>query len=168
MALEPESASAEIAPAPDIAPSEVEPNQTPIASSTEGESGETSEPDGSASESSVDSTPKKSGGGVADINFAGEVSIFLADKTAKLRFGNGEKSTVDVIVQIVVEEQILAQSKKITPGYEIQQLALAEGAETLLSAGNCEGCLRFYSYDRETGAKTPVWSDMPVTIAVQN
>lgn len=166
-ALVSESTSVEMALAPDIAPSEVEPNQTLIASSAEGESAGSGKADTSTSEPSADSTAKKSGGGVADISFAGEVSIFLESKMAKLRFGNGESSTVDVIVQIVVEEQILAQSKKITPGYEINQLALAEGATELLSAGSYEGWLRFYSYDQETGARTPVWSDIPITITVQ-
>lgn len=134
---------------PDYAPRGEEINAVPIPDDTGGEKMEAEE-----------------GGGAVSITYGSSVSIILSNKTAALLFANPGKSTQDMVVQVVIQDTILVQSGRITPGTQVTTLDLLEDAEKMLSPGGYEGKLVILYYDQESGEKAIVNTEIPVTISV--
>lgn len=135
---------------PDYAPSEVEANQTPV------------------EDSGGEPMDKEEGGGAVGLGFSKEVTISLRSRKATLYFLNGSTSAMDIVLQIVVQDEVLAQSDRLTPGNQVQTLNLLSGAEKKLTAGGYDGQLVAYYYDRETGKKSNLSTAIPVTVQVTN
>ena len=133
---------------PDYAPQKTEQNQTPI------------EDDKSEKMEAAE------GGGAVSLTYAAEVSIDLSEETAALMFANPNKSTQDIVIQIVVQEQILAQSGTITSGNQITKLDLLDGAVEKLSAGGYDGKFVILYYNPETSEKAVVNTEIPIHITV--
>lgn len=135
---------------PDYAPSAVEANQTPV----EDDSGEPMK--------------KEDGGGAVNLGFSKEVTIDLRSGKTTLYFLNGSTSAMDIVLQVVVQDEVLAQSDRLTPGNEVKTLNLLSGAEKKLAVGGYEGELAAYYYDRETGEKSNLSTVIPVKVWVTN
>lgn len=135
--------------APDYAPLETEAN----AQTLPGDTGER--------------IPSENGGGSVSLTYSNQVSIDLNSKTAQLLFANPGKSNQDMLIQIIVQEQVLAQSGKLTPGHQIVKLDLLEGAATKLSAGGYEGKFMIFYYDQMSGKKSVVCTEIPIKIIVK-
>lgn len=137
---------------PDYAPVEVDPGAKPI----EGEK-ETAKPE------------VTSGGGSVTISFRDDVTYQLSTGTVSLFYQNPSASTHDVVVQIILvrdgAEYLLAQSGRLEPGYQVTSLQRAENAPRL-SAGGYDGKLKLLFYDRETGERAMVDTDIPCTVTV--
>ena len=133
---------------PDYAPQKNEVNQKPI----EGDSNEKME----ASE----------GGGAVSLTYSSNVTIDLSDEKSILMFANPGKSTQDMVVQIVIQEQILVQSGKLTPGNQVTTLDLMDGAAKKLAVGGYEGKFVVLYYHPETGEKAIVNTEIPITVYV--
>lgn len=144
--------------APDHAPSEADPNQTPMAESVSSSSIASGEED----------EEKDDDGGGIDLSYREKVNISIQNKTVDLYFGTGIESSADIILQVVVGDQVLAQSGKLIPGNEIKTLTLLEGVETSLNEGSYEGKMMLYCYSLDTGEKLPIVSVLPVTVIVQS
>lgn len=134
---------------PDYAPREEEINAVPIPDDTSGEKMEAAE-----------------GGGAVSITYGSNVSIILSNKTTALLFANPGKSTQDMVVQVVIQDTILAQSGRLVPGNQVTTLDLLDGADKMLSPGGYEGKLVVLYYDRESGEKAIVNTEIPITISV--
>ena len=134
---------------PDYAPQETEKNQTPI----EGDSGEKME--------------AEEGGGAVGLTYSNKVTIDLSGEQATLMFANPGKSTQDMVVQIVIQDQILVQSGKLTPGNKVTTLDLLDGAAQMLSPGGYDGKFVILYYNPETGEKAVVNTEIPISITVQ-
>ena len=134
---------------PDYAPQETEKNQQPI----EGDTG--------------DKMENPQGGGAVSLSYSTKVTIDLSEEEAKLNFGNPGKSTQDMVVQIVIQDQILVQSGKLTPGNRVTVLDLLEGAAAKLTPGGYEGKFVVLYYDPETGEKAVVNTEIPISVTVQ-
>lgn len=135
---------------PDYAPQKTEQNQIPIEDDTS-EKMEVAE-----------------GGGAVSLTYATEVSIDLSEETAIVLFANPHKSTQDVVIQIVVQEQILAQSGTITPGNQVTKLDLLDGAVGKLSTGGYDGKFVILYYNPETSEKAVVNTEIPIHITVND
>lgn len=117
-----------------------------------------------------DSTDEKleadEGGGAVSITYGSNVSIILSNKTAALLFANPGKSTQDMVVQVVIQDTVLVQSGRITPGTQVTTLDLLDGADKMLSPGGYEGKLVVLYYSEDSGEKSIVNTEIPVTISV--
>lgn len=133
---------------PDYAPKQEEPYQKPI----EGDSGDKMEAD--------------EGGGAVTLTYSDVVSIDLSDKMAILTFANPGKSVQDIVIQLVIQNQVILQSGRITPGHQVTALKLSDGAEKMLSVGGYEGKFIILCYDVDSGEKAIVNMEIPVDITV--
>jgi len=108
------------------------------------------------------------GGGAVSMSYTKNVTIDISEGKAVLNFGNPGESTQDMLVQIVIQDTILVQSGRLTPGHKVSQLNLLEGAAKKLQAGGYEGKLVILFYDQESGEKAMLNAEIPVTINVQD
>lgn len=138
--------------APDYAPQETEEHMETIPGDTGG---------------SAETPDSSGGGGSVSLTYTREVTIDLSDKTAAMLFGNPGKSNQDMVIQIVIQDVVIAQSGTLTPGHQIRNLDLLENAEKLLQPGVYEGKFNVLYYHPETGEKAIVNTEIPVTITVQ-
>lgn len=106
------------------------------------------------------------GGGAVSLTYGSNVSIILSNETAALLFANPGRSTQDMVVQVVIQDTILVQSGRLTPGNQVTTLDLLEGAAEMLSPGGYEGKMVVLYYDPDTGEKAVVNTEIPVTITV--
>lgn len=119
---------------------------------------------GDGDESKLDAP---TGGGAASLLYQKKVAIDLSDKKASLLFGNPTRSTQNMVVQLVVQDNIIVQSGLLTPGNKVTTLDLLNGKESLLKEGGYEGKLIVLCYDPKTGEKAIVNTEIPVDITVK-
>lgn len=110
--------------------------------------------------------PQSEGGGAVSITYAKEVSISLSDKSASLLFANPTKSNQDMVLQLVIDDVVLLQSGKLEPGSMVSTLKLLDGAEKRLTAGGYDGKFLVLFYDRESGERAMINTEIPVTVTV--
>lgn len=134
--------------APDYAPQEIEQNAEDM------------------EDSDKDKLEAPEGGGSVNLMFNDNVNIDLSDNKATLYYGNPYESTQDVLLQIVVQDKLIAQSGRIVPGNLVKKLDLAEGATDILEPGGYDGKLVLSFYNPETGEKATVNTEIPVKITV--
>lgn len=134
--------------APDYAPQELERNAETIAGD---------------SQEKMDAAE---GGGAVSLTYGANVSVILSNQTAALLFANPGKSTQDMLIQVVIQDTVLVQSGRLEPGHQVTTLDLLDGAADMLVPGGYAGSLVVYYYDRETGEKAMINTEIPVTISV--
>jgi hypothetical protein len=98
------------------------------------------------------------------------VTVDLSDNKAELLFGNPQKSNQDIVLQIVVKGQVIVQSGRIVPGNRVKSLGLLADAPVLgagiYSNENCKFVVLYY--DRESGEKSILNTEIPVTVTVRD
>ena len=110
-----------------------------------------------------------SGGGAISLQYVDKVTIDLSDKKAYLTYANPSKSTQNIVLQIVIKGQVIVQSERIEPGYQVRELPLLPGADKMLSEGvYTEAVFKILSYNPETGEKAMVDTQAEITVTVQN
>lgn len=134
---------------PDYAPVENEFHQKPI----EGDNTD-------------DKMEAEEGGGAVSLVYSSYVTIDLSDETATLYFANPGKSVQNMVVQVVIQDEILVQSGKLTPGNEVTTLDLLDGAAKKLAVGGYDGKFVILYYDPDTGERAIVNTEIPVSISV--
>ncbi len=137
--------------APDYAPPKVEDNAEFVGG------------DGEKLESSA-------GGGSVVILFSDGVTVDLSDRKATFSYTNPGESNQNVLVQVVVQDTVIAQSGVVEPGHKLTVLDLLEEVQQsiMLSPGVYEGKLSLHFYNPETGEKAVLNSDLPMKITVQD
>ena len=134
--------------APDYAPREIEKNAEPI-----GDDGD-------------EKLSQPEGGGAVGLTYAKEVGISLSDKSAALLFANPTKSNQDMVLQLVIDDVVILQSGRLEPGNRVSVLRLLDGAEKRLAAGGYDGKFVVLYYDRTSGEKAMINTEIPVTVTV--
>lgn len=119
------------------------------------------------SDDSQEKNQTDAGGGSVSLMYSDEVTIDLSDKNAKLMFANPSRSSHDVILQIVVRDELLAESGLLVTGTKVQVLELSEGAVEKLKVGGYDGKFLLYYYDPQTGQRAVVNTEIPVHIQVR-
>lgn len=107
------------------------------------------------------------GGGAVSLTYTTKVDIDLSDKHAALYFANPSKSNQDIVLQIVVQDVVIAQSGTISPGKKIEKLDLLKDAAAQLSPGGYNGEFVVLYYQPDTHEKTIVNTEIPVNITVE-
>ena len=134
---------------PDYAPEQMEQNQIPIP-------GDTSEKVESAA-----------GGGAVSLSYSNKVTIDLSDGKVYLYFANPGKSNQDMVIQVVIQDEVLVQSGRLTPGHQVTELELLPDAVKKLTPGGYDGKFVLYYYHPETSEKAMVNTEIEVDVAVQ-
>ena len=116
-----------------------------------------------APESSVSTSD---GGGTVSLTYSDAAGIDLTAGQVTLLFANPEKSGWDASVCLMIGEVEAARSELLTPGEQVTQLALLDGAEKDLTAGSCSGMLKVSFYHPQSGAKAMLDAEIPVTVTV--
>ncbi|MFI3141171.1 MAG: hypothetical protein R3Y27_02555 [Clostridia bacterium] len=137
---------ADVEISPDYAPVELEPNAEILEDSGE------------------DKLESPDGGGAVSISYSLDVSIDLSTDEVSLFFQNPSESNQDIVLQIVIQDVVVAQSGRLEAGYGVTTLDLLDSA--VLSAGIYDGDIVALYYDTETGEKAMVNTEIPVEIVV--
>lgn len=132
--------------APDYIPPEIEENAT-----------ETPDKDDEKLEHSE-------GGGAVSMEYQKEATIDLSDRMVNFEFKNPGESNQDMLIQVVVQGVVVAQSGRLPPGYEVGRLSLFENAK--LMPGKHNGHFAVYFYNN-TGEKAAVDSIIELVVTVQ-
>lgn len=133
---------------PDYPPQSIEANAKPI-------------PGGGA-----DKLDYAQGGGAVILDYNDRCNVDLSDKVVKLTFANPGRSTQDMVLQLVVQDVVIAQSGRIMPGYELSKLDLLSDVEKMLSEGVYKGKFVINYYNPETNERAMVNSEAAVAIHV--
>lgn len=104
------------------------------------------------------------GGGAVSVVYMTSVSVDLNQGTVSLFYENPSKSTQDAVVQVVIQDVVIAESGRLEAGYGIKELSLLDSVT--LSQGIYEGTMVLMYYDPETGEKAMVNTEIPVEIEV--
>lgn len=107
------------------------------------------------------------GGGAVSITYTTQVAISLSQSQARLSFANPTKSNQDMVLQLVVQDVVIAQSGTISPGKRVEKLDLLPDAAQRLSPGGYEGKFLVLFYQPDTHEKTIVNTEIPVQITVE-
>lgn len=113
-----------------------------------------------------DKMPVSEGGGAVSLTYSDQMTLSLSEKKITLLFANPLKSVNDVLLQITVKDNLIAQSGMIKPGFEVNELSTEKGAENMLTTGIYEGIMTAFFYDPESGEKAMVNTSIPVKITV--
>ena len=108
----------------------------------------------------------KPGSGSVSLSYSNEVSIDLSSGKAELIFANPGRSNQDMVLQIVIQDRVILQSGRITPGNQVTQLELFDDAVQILSPGGYEGSIRVFYYDLISGEKAMINTEIPVSVTV--
>lgn len=107
------------------------------------------------------------GGAVGIIYTKDNITIDLSDKQISLVFGNPSRSTMDMVLQVVIQDQIVVQSGRITPGHQVTKLDLLKDAESMLEPGGYDGKFVVLYYNTESGEKAILNTEIPITLTVK-
>lgn len=107
-----------------------------------------------------------SGGGAVSLTYATSVSIDLSEENATLYFANPSRSNQDMVLQIAVQDTVIVQSGKLSPGSQVNTLDLLAGAEEQLQPGGYDGKFVVFYYQPETGEKAIVNTEIAINITV--
>ena len=116
-------------------------------------------------EDNEEKLPQQQGGGAVSLTYSKEVEINLSENKAKLLFANPSKSNQDMMLQIVIQDEVILQSGIIAPGYQVKSLNLFDDVQ--LFEGNYEGKFVVYYYQKDTGEKAMLNTEIPLLISVK-
>ena len=111
--------------------------------------------------------PDNSSGGSVRLTYSDQVTIDLSEKTATLYFGNPGRSNQDMILRIVIQDKVIAQSGLIPSGYQVETIELLPDAVPLLQAGTYSGKFAIFYYSQETGELATINTEIPITAIVR-
>lgn len=134
---------------PDLAPEETEPNVETIPNDTS-------------------TKPESTDGGSVRLLYSDKVTIDLSEDVASLYFGIPGRSNQDMILRIVIQDKVIAQSGLIPSGYQVETIELLPEAMSLLQAGKYSGKFVLYYYSQETDELATINTEIPITIVVNN
>ena len=88
------------------------------------------------------------------------------DRTAKHLFANPGRSNQDMVLQLMIQNRVILQSGRILPGNQVEKLDVPPEAAAMLMAGGYEGVFLIHFYDRSSGEKAIVTTEIPVSVIV--
>ena len=133
---------------PDYAPRETEINAEPIGDEND------------------DKLEQPEGGGAVSLTYAKQINISISKKSASLLFANPTKSNQDMVLCLMIDDIVVLQSGRLTPGNKVSKLDLIDGIEKRLAEGGYNGRFIVFYYDRTSGEKAMVNTEIPVEVTV--
>ena len=108
--------------------------------------------------------PQAQGGGAVNITYSDQVSLSLSEGTVTLQFMNPVRSNQSMVLQVTLQEEIIAQSGSLPPGSQINTLSLIQ--ELSLAPGSYQGTFHVLFYNTDDGSRALVSTEIPITITV--
>lgn len=108
----------------------------------------------------------KPGSGSVTLTYSNVVTIDLSRKDAALLFANPGRSNQDMVLQIIIQDRVIVQSGRIVPGNQVTELDLTGDSAAMLRPGGYEGIFLVSYYDRVSGEKALVNTEIPITVTV--
>lgn len=136
--------------APDYAPQEIEQNAEEIG------------------DSEAEKLDAPEGGGAVSLMYQDTVNIDLSDKSISLMYGNPTESTMDILLQIIIQDKLIAQTGRLEPGQQVKKLDLDDAAANTLQSGGYDGMFVVSFYNPETGEKSAIDTNIPITVNVSD
>ncbi len=109
---------------------------------------------------------KPEGGGAIGMTYLRDVTVDLSEKRVYLLYQNPGRSNSDVMVQVVVQDVVIAQSGRIEPGKQIQRIDLLPGTARLLEEGGYDAQLAVFFYDPVTAERSLLQTQGEVYLTV--
>jgi len=104
-------------------------------------------------------------GGMASFTCEAQLTVQLSAERVDLMFANPSRSQQNMVIEVCVDEQVIAQSGRIEPGYRVTSLPLL--AREQLTVGIYQATVRIYFYQPQTGAQM-VDTSVPVMLTVKD
>lgn len=101
------------------------------------------------------------------LTYSDEVTIDLRKETASLYFGNPARSNQNMILQIVIQGEAIAQSGLIPAGYQVKTIDLLTDVTSILQSGSYHGKFMIYYYDQETDELATINTEIPIIVTVK-
>ena len=86
---------------------------------------------------------------------------------ASLYFANPGRSNQDIILRIVVQDEVIAQSGLIPAGYQLKKMELLKDRLYWLKEKKYNGKFVIYYYDQKTGKLATVNTEIPLKIMAE-
>ena len=115
-------------------------------------------PDPSGTEDEQDGVTK------ASFTCEAQMTVNLRAERVDLMFANPSRSNQNMVIELLIQGEVIAQSGRIEPGYRITSLPLSRADQ--LTQGIYNGTLKIYFFDPQTGAQV-VDSNFPVVLTVK-
>ena len=71
-----------------------------------------------------------------------------------------------MVLQLVIDDVVILQSGLLTPGNQVTTLSLLDGAEKRLADGGYDGKFVVLYYDRASGERAMINTEIPVSVTV--
>ncbi len=115
---------------------------------------------------STDKLDAPQGGSAVGLTYSNVVNVDLSEKTMSMMFQNPGRSLNNMVLQIIVQDTLLAQSDLLIPGKQLSTLPIKEDALSLLQPGGYAGKFVVSMYNPETGEKAMVDAQVEITVNV--
>lgn len=106
------------------------------------------------------------GGGSVSLTYSKDVKVDISERQVSLLFANPSKSNRSMVLQITVQNEAVAQSGTLEPGFQVTTLDLLEGVDQKIIAGEYEGQFEVFYYQQDTGDREVITTEIPVSISV--
>ena len=108
----------------------------------------------------------KPGSGSVSLTYSNVVTIDLDRRNMELLFANPGRSNQDMVLQVVIQDTVIVQTDRITPGNQVTELELTKEIAQILQPGGYEGSFRIFYYDRVTGEQAVINTEIPISVTV--
>lgn len=108
--------------------------------------------------------PQPEGGGAVSLMYSTDVSISLENRTAALLFANPSRSNQAMVVQIVIQDVVIAQSGLLEPGNQVTSLEIPD--TSMLQPGTYDGTFLVSYYQPESGERAMINTEVPIQVQV--
>lgn len=100
------------------------------------------------------------------LTYSNQVLIDLSEGQIALIFQNPGRSLNNMVLQIIVQDTLLAQSDLLIPGKQLNKMPLKNGLQSRLQPGVYTGKFVVSIYDPETGERAMVDAQAEIIITV--
>lgn len=107
---------------------------------------------------------KKENGGSAAIFYDSDIIVYLGTGKIDMSYQNPGRSNAAAVLQLMIDDVVIAQSGSIQPGYKLEDMQLLDGID--LTKGGYHGIIKVGFYDLDTNEKSFVETKLAVEIKV--
>lgn len=100
------------------------------------------------------------------ITFIPKATIDLSDNLATFMFQNPVRSNGDMVLQLVIDDEIIGQSGKLSPGKQLSSMELLRGAADTLVPGSYDAKFVILFYDPVSAQRSMLKAESAIKLTV--
>lgn len=108
------------------------------------------------------------GGGSVTLRYQATAEIDLAAGSVSLVFVDPPSSDQGMVIQLLIQGEVLAESGLLPPGSALYALELLPGAAERLQPGDYDGSFLVSYYDPESGQRSALQTEAKITVTVRD